>query len=109
MSVPMGIVEVKSVRENQWVIATSVATSSVPGAPGCTISMRYDFANLSNSSSQGTRYLALPYGTWQLWTATTQSGTRTAVTSSNLSPYSNVVKSGMVTGNTVVVDPRPAA
>ena len=108
MSVPMGIVEVKNVRENQWVIATSVNGSSVPGTPTCTISMRYDFANLSSSTTQNTRYLALPYGTWQLSTATTQAGTRTAVTTSNISAYSNVVKTGMVTGSTVVVDPRPA-
>jgi hypothetical protein len=108
MSVPMGIVELRNVREDRWVIATSVNGSSVPGTPTCTISMRYDFANLSSSGTQTTRYLALPYGTWQLSTATTQTGTRTAVPTASISPYSNVVKTGMVTGNTVVVDPRAA-
>jgi Tfp pilus assembly protein PilV len=109
MAVPMGIVEVTNVPDNLWVIAASVNGSSVAGTPTCTIAMRYDFATLSGSSTTNTRYLALPYGTWQLSTATdSTTSSLTAISASNISPYSNVVKTGMVTGNTVVVDPRPA-
>lgn len=111
MAVPMGIVAV-NVREDRWVIATSVNGSSVPGTPTCTITMRYDFGTVSSSSSERTRYIALPYGTWQLSTAAEdwRGGLTsfTAIATSKISPYSNVVTTGMVTGSTVVVDPRVA-
>lgn len=108
MSVPMAIVEVRNVRERDWIIATSVNGSSTAGAPGCAIAMRYDFANISSSSTSGSRYLALPYGTWQIFSATSQTGTRSGLAVNNIVPFSNVVTTGMVTGNTVVLDPRAA-
>ena len=108
VNVPLASVQVKSIPQNRWVTAVSQNVSAVSGQPGCAVPMTYTFANVSSSSSNADRTLLLPYGTWKLYTATSSGGTTTAIGQSAIVPLTNVVTSGMVTGNQVTLDPRAA-
>jgi DNA/RNA endonuclease G (NUC1) len=79
--------------------------------------MGYTFARTQNSTSSETRTILLPYGTWKVYYTTStstggSSGTGTSgwssLNASQLTPKSNVVTSGMVSGNQVILDPRAA-
>jgi hypothetical protein len=99
MTVPMGLLKVKSNKAG-----TFKAVSATPiagwGDPGCGTGMTYTFANIVANTDTN---IALPFGTWTI-SVTPSSGTATL----SLTPLNNVV-SGLVSGNTVMLDPRPAA
>ena len=99
MTVPMGLLKVKSSKAG-----TFTAVSATPiagwGDPGCGTPMTYTFANIVANTDTN---IALPFGTWTI-SVTPSSGTATLT----LTPLNNVV-SGLVSGNKVMLDPRPAA
>jgi len=98
MSVPMGLLKVKSSKAG-----TFKAVSATPIAgwddPGCGTGMTYNFANIVANTDTN---IALPFGTWTI-SVTPSSGTATLT----LTPLNNVT-SGLVSGNTVMLDPRVA-
>jgi len=99
MTVPMGLLKVNSTKAG-----TFKAVSATPiagwGDPGCGTGMTYTFANIVANTDTN---IALPFGTWTI-SVTPSSGTA-ALT---LTPLNNVA-SGLVSGNTVMLDPRPVA
>jgi len=103
MTVPMGLLKVKSSKASAsgtFLVATSATPIAGWGDPGCGTGMTYKFpAILANTDTN----IALPFGTWTI-SVTPSSGTATLT----LTPLNNVV-SGLVSGNTVMLDPRPAA
>ncbi|WP_187264892.1 carboxypeptidase-like regulatory domain-containing protein [Homoserinibacter sp. GY 40078] len=107
-SVAMGIVRVNNLARNQYVTAVSVATATVAGQPTCEVGMTYRFGRESSSTSTSSRDLALPYGSWRLYYGGSSGSTSNSFSASNIDPRTNVVTSGMVSGNTVTLDPRGA-
>lgn len=106
-NIRMGVVKITSIPRNQFVTAVPVNVSSVPGQPGCAVGTTLTFAQDSTSSSTNAdRLIALPYGTWRLYRGTSSGSTTTALGASGIQPQTNTVPTGMVSGNTVVVDPR---
>lgn len=117
ITVPMGVLEVKNIQRNYYLRAVSVSTPAVAGEPGCDETMGYTFTRTQNSSASETRTILLPYGTWKLYYTTStstggSSGTGTtgwsSLSASQLTPKSNTLTSGMVSGNQVILDPRAA-
>ncbi|PZQ90463.1 MAG: hypothetical protein DI534_04455 [Leifsonia xyli] len=109
MSVPLPTLQVKSIPQKNYITAVSVDVQAVAGEPRCSVGMTYTFDRLSSSSnSSSDRTIMLPYGTWKLYSSTTNNSTTGAIGQSAIIPLNNVVTSGMVTGNQVTLDPRTA-
>ncbi len=103
ISVPMGLATI-SAGTSAYLFAVSQNTQPVPGEPACAAgAMNYTFGNIIPSSGAGV-VVALPFGTWQLYSASTATGTRTALTGGQVTIGSNgsyVSASGQLT-----LDPR---
>ncbi|HEU0205694.1 MAG TPA: type II secretion system protein [Pseudolysinimonas sp.] len=95
MTVKMGLLSVRSSRNGTLIVSSA---TPIPGwgDPGCGTAMSYNFGSVSRNTDVT---IALPFGTW---TVSVGSG------SLNLTPLNNVTP-GLVSGNTVMLDPRPAA
>lgn len=104
MTVPMGLLQVRSSLASKsgstYFYATSATAISGWSDPGCGTPMTYYFSSIAANTDTT---IALPFGTWTI-TVVPSSGTA----SLTLTPLNNVV-SGLVSGNTVMLDPRPAA
>jgi hypothetical protein len=104
MTVPMGLLTVRSSKASRsgstYFYATSATAASGWSDPGCGTPMTYYFSSIAANTDTT---IALPFGTWTI-TVIPSSGTATLT----LTPLTNVV-SGLVSGNTVMLDPRPAA
>jgi Tfp pilus assembly protein PilV len=104
MTVPMGLVTVRSSKASKsgstYFYATSATAASGWSDPGCGTPMTYYFSSIAANTDTT---IALPFGTWTI-TVVPSSGTA----SLTLTPLTNVV-SGLVSGNKVMLDPRPAA
>ena len=104
MTVPMGLLKVKSSLASKagatYFYATSATAISGWSDPGCGTPMTYYFSSIAANTDTT---IALPFGTWTI-TVVPSSGTPTLT----LTPLNNVV-SGLVSGKTVMLDPRPAA
>jgi hypothetical protein len=101
MSIPMGIV---SVRHNTTAFLTAVSATAAPGAadPGCATPMTFTFGQVLIN---GSTVIALPYGSWNLFSHSTANGTRVPITGSNLT---GLVRS-LLGGNVITLDPRNPA
>lgn len=81
VGIPMGVLEVDSGGGGQFLHAVSQSATQLPGQPGCDVPMSYSFGNIL--SGDDTR-IALPFGTWQLFTSSTAGGARSAVASGRI-------------------------
>lgn len=109
ISVRMGIATVRTgASGGDWYI-TAVSTTPVAGSgdPGCgtagtASAIVYKFGQVlkRNTDTQ----IALPFGSWKLYYGTTAGAITTPFTT--ITTYSNAAP-GMVSGNTVTLDPRP--
>jgi hypothetical protein len=108
MDVPLGVVRINDLRRDRYVTAVNVGAPAVPGQPSCAEHVDLTFSRISSSGSSEDRYILLPYGTWRLYTGTSSGSKSSSVSGSDIVPLTNVVTTGMVTGNQVTVDPRPA-
>lgn len=101
MSIPMGVI---SVRHNTTAFLTAVsATASGSAAdPGCATAMTYTFGQVLIN---GSTVIALPYGSWNLFSHSTANGTRVPITGGNLT---GLVRS-LLGGNVITLDPRNPA
>lgn len=107
--IPVGVVTLNGLKANQYV--TAVTASAAPGDPGCQNAQTLTFPVTTGTS----QVIALPFGTWTLY-----SGARSGSTTTNLvaANASNVVPNtrgsvnqqsvlGLVSwANTVTLDPR---
>lgn len=93
----------------RYVTAVRVAPSTVPGNadPGCGIAETYTFANNTlPSNSSSTVDIALPYGTWRIYRASSSGGTNRdirVVTNHTGGAIANPSGNGQI----AVLDPRP--
>lgn len=98
MNIPMGIM---TVRHNTTAFLTAVSTTAPPAAadPGCATAMTLSFGQVLTN---GNTIVALPWGSWNLYSSTTANGTQTPIVGSNI--VTNV--RAFLSGNTVTLDPR---
>lgn len=108
MDVPLGVVRINNLRLDRYVTAVNVGAPAIAGQPSCAAHVDLTFERISSSGSTQDRYLLLPYGTWRLYTGTSSGSKAASVNASDIVPVTNVVTSGMVSGNQVTVDPRTA-
>ncbi|MBF4614335.1 prepilin-type N-terminal cleavage/methylation domain-containing protein [Curtobacterium sp. VKM Ac-1376] len=81
---------------------TAVTTTPINGDPGCAKGMTLAFPKPTADSMT----IALPWGTWRLYTGTTPGATTTPLTLT--APDTAMVSNGVVSGGVVMVDPRTA-
>ncbi|WP_295127505.1 prepilin-type N-terminal cleavage/methylation domain-containing protein [uncultured Leifsonia sp.] len=87
----------------RWLVAVSAPAASTVGDPGCTTGMSLTFAKASTSSVT----LALPYGSWKLYSLARQ--TDTVSSSPVVASTSITLPAGsppFTTGNIFTLDPR---
>lgn len=97
VDVPMGIVTVTGAG-GKYLTAVSQPAAAGTGDPGCEKTMTYTFNQLSGSSST----IALPFGSWMLYTGSSLGSKSSTVSGSAVT----VVTRGVVTSNVVTLDPR---
>jgi prepilin-type N-terminal cleavage/methylation domain-containing protein len=103
MNIPMGITSVKQTSA-AYLFAISATASAAAGDPGCGVPMTYAYGNVLIN---GTINVALPYGSWTLYSSTTAAGTtKTAIPVSNLGLVGGLL--GLLSGNVITLDPRVA-
>ncbi|ROP72403.1 prepilin-type N-terminal cleavage/methylation domain-containing protein [Curtobacterium sp. PhB115] len=100
IDVSMGAITLS--KPSKTLFLTAVTTTPITGDPGCATGMTLAFPKPTTDSMT----IALPWGTWKLYTGSTAGATTTALTltTSNTAMVSN----GVVNGGVVMVDPRPA-
>lgn len=99
--IEMGAVTLSGLDTAKFV--TAKTTAPVNGDPGCAKGMTLTFPK----PTSGKMTLALPWGTWKIYTGTTSGSTTTALNLTNSTAA--MVTNGGVTGGVVMVDPRPAS
>lgn len=106
LPVMMGVVQVGGLNASTYVVAKTAATAGA-GDPGCSAGTTLTFP----TSSSGSQVLALPFGTWNLTFYSSLTGTVLNVLGGasvkNVTPGTST--GGVLTGFTVVVDPRGQA
>lgn len=101
MTIPMGVVTVQ-ISGTTTLTAESATAPANSGDPGCAVGMSYSFGSVT-----GNQTVALPYGSWTLYTTT--SGVKTAVPTSKLGIVGSLLGTLLGSSNVVTLDPRPAA
>lgn len=101
MNIPMGIVNVRHTT-NAWLTAISTTAGAPAADPGCGVGMTYTFGQVLIN---GTVTVALPYGSWTLYSHTSANGTLTPIVGTNLTS----VQRGLIAGNVITLDPRNPA
>lgn len=116
--VPMGVFTLKMPNtSDSWVTAVA---QNAPGSgnPGCATALKYSFAKFTKNT---TVTLALPYGTWRLYTSTSAAGATTTAVVANVTVTDGIIKlnstGGVLTGQgpggsftnpLLTLDPRAA-
>jgi len=108
-NIPMGVVSVTVPNRSggsSWHIHALIESSGPSGSgnPGCDIALEYDFGRFSEGSSVD---IALPYGTWKIYTTSNSSGW-SAQQISTLGMTVLTTGSTSLFGGTVTLDPRVA-
>jgi hypothetical protein len=104
-TIPMGVVRVTSLPALSYLTAVS-ATATGTGNPGCATGHTYTFGSVPLN---GTAYIALPYGSWTIYSSLTVGLLTTQVLSNQLAIQTNNDTNGVTSGGGVVVttlDPR---
>ncbi len=99
MDVPMGVANVSFTINNYYL--TAVSATGGNGDPGCSVPMTYSFGKVL---TLGSTTIALPYGSWTLYSSSTASGSKTVIASSRITP----VTLGYSASNVLTLDPRVA-
>ncbi|CAN5228810.1 hypothetical protein BH09ACT5_BH09ACT5_18710 [soil metagenome] len=98
MAIPMGVATVKFTTVD-YLIAVSATPPAAALDPGCANPMTYTFGEVLVN---GNTTVALPFGSWTLYSSATATGTRTVIPGGNIT----VNTRGQVSGTTVTLDPR---
>jgi prepilin-type N-terminal cleavage/methylation domain-containing protein len=107
LAVPMGVVKVSGINSSSYVTAVSTPGPSGTADPGCLSVQTLTFPKSTGSSQT----IALPYGTWTIYSGSSSGTKTTNVIKANASNVS-VVSTGSIDGTTtytVMLDPRVAS
>lgn len=99
-SVKNGVVLVKG--SSALFVTATAQNVTTNGNPGCATPPTFTFSQTTLSSSGAA--LALPFGSWRIFTSTTAGGPTTAVACTNLVAATNVV--AQCASNVLTLDPR---
>lgn len=100
MGIPMGVASV-TFTTAAYLTAVSATSTVNAGDPGCSVPMTYSFGKILVN---GTVSVALPYGSWTLYSSSTQTGSKTVIASSKIAPLTL----GYSNNNVLTLDPRAA-
>jgi hypothetical protein len=100
MPVPMGVASVTHTT-SAFLTAVSATSTANVGDPGCGVPVTYTFGKILVSGSVP---IALPYGSWTLYSSSTATGTKTVIGSSKITPLTL----GYSNSNVLTLDPRTA-
>jgi prepilin-type N-terminal cleavage/methylation domain-containing protein len=104
IKVPMGVVLVKSSASGYLKAVQGGPAAGIAGEPGCTKTATYTFGNVLKN---GVVAVALPFGTWTLYSGTA-AGQTILITGANLSSPTNAVASEITAPGVLTLDPRAA-
>jgi len=100
MNVPMGVLTV-AISGTTTLTAESATAPASASDPGCSVAMSYSFGSVT-----GNQTIALPYGSWTLYTTTL--GIKTAVPTTKVGLVGSLLGAILGTGNVFTLDPRTA-
>jgi prepilin-type N-terminal cleavage/methylation domain-containing protein len=105
--VTMGVFTVVLNKANGAYVTAVAQSGSSNGNPGCPVGMSYTFGSKVTATST-TLTLALPWGSWKVYQASTDLGTTTQVGNSGMTPVTGttLIKDS---SNVVTLDPRTAS
>lgn len=101
ITVQMGAVKLSGLTAGKFL--TAKTTTPVNGDPGCAAGMTLQFPKLA----AGTASIALPWGTWKIYSGDTAGSTTNALALTN--ENAAMVTNGAVRSGAVMVDPRPVS
>lgn len=104
LDVPMGVVLVKGSAAG-YLKAVQSGASPVKGQPDCKVPSTYVFGKVLKN---GTVAVALPFGTWTLYSGSTALTQATPVLGPTLSVPTNAVPGNVTAAGVVTLDPRTA-
>ncbi|MGY4858102.1 type IV pilus modification PilV family protein [Cryobacterium sp. AP23] len=97
---PMGVIKIASLTVNNFVTAVRQSPVAGSGDPGCGIPATYQFPKLTSTTTT----IALPFGSWKLYTGTAAGSLTTVITPT--APNTNVQTRNLISGTVVTLDPR---
>lgn len=107
LQAPMGVATLK-LKSVGGTYLNAVSQASAPGTedPGCAVGMKYTFGAVLSTSTVLTHALALPYGSWKLYSANSATGTNNLIGTAAVT----LTGQGTLTSSTGIVtfDPREA-
>lgn len=78
INVPMGVLKATGGGTQRWLTAVSQPNVPIPGQPECantpTTTMSYDFGSIFPNTGTATATVALPFGSWKLFTRASATG-----------------------------------
>lgn len=98
--IPMGVVKVSGLTVNNYLTAVTNTTNPGTNDPGCSVAMTYTFAKLTTTSVT----VALPFGTWNLYTGTTSGSTSSPIATTSLALQTPGTTNPSL--KTITLDPR---
>lgn len=98
MNIPMGILTVRHTT-TAFLTAVSATAPAAAADPGCATAMTLSFGQVLTN---GNTVVALPWGSWNLYSHSTANGIRTPIVGGSIT--TNV--RAFLSGNTVTLDPR---
>jgi prepilin-type N-terminal cleavage/methylation domain-containing protein len=103
-SVPMGTATVSGLPGGAWITAVSATPPTHSDDPGCAVGQTLDFPQ----SSGGSQTIALPYGTWALYSGSSSGATTTNLVATNPGGITLLSRGSLdsATTNTITLDPR---
>lgn len=105
IDIPMGGVTVKGGGGQRFLTAVSQPTVLLPGQPSCSSAMTYDFGSVIPTSGSSNITVALPFGTWKLYTRSSATGALTLLNTGNVSLTTSGSAVNSSTGE-FALDPR---
>ncbi len=100
VGVAMGVVTVTGFSGSPYLTAVSTTPAFLSGDPGCSVPMTYTFPKQTSSSSM----IALPFGTWMLYTGPTSGSLSNVVASTRMTPATRGTSTPVT--NLLMLDPR---
>ncbi len=97
VGVNMGVVSLSGVSSGSYVTAVSQASAPGTDDPGCAQTMTYRFPKVGGS------VLALPFGSWQLYSGSSSGAKTTALTATNVQA---LTRGSISTTGIITLDPR---
>jgi prepilin-type N-terminal cleavage/methylation domain-containing protein len=104
LDVPMGVVLVKA-SGSGYLKAVQSSTSPLNGQPDCKVPSTYVFGDVLKN---GTVAVALPFGTWNLYSGSTAAAQATPILGSALSSPTDAVPGTVTAAGLITLDPRAA-